>query len=85
MMSHADAFIEIPMHGFAESFNISVAAAILMNRLRGRLESLLPPLAVVRRTEQAVLDRRGGSASLFVAARGILARHGLTPPPTLLP
>ena len=25
MMEHADAFVEIPMHGFAESFNISVA------------------------------------------------------------
>ena len=29
MMEQADAFVEIPMHGFAESFNIGVAAAIL--------------------------------------------------------
>ena len=33
----ADDFIEIPMHGFSESFNISVASAIIMNRLSERL------------------------------------------------
>jgi tRNA (guanosine-2'-O-)-methyltransferase len=83
MMEHADAFVEIPMHGFAESFNISVAAAILMNTLRHRLE-------------QSTLDWRLHADELAVLhaewvyksvrnARGILARHGLTPPPNLLP
>lgn len=33
----ADDFIEIPMHGFSESFNISVASAIIMSRLVERL------------------------------------------------
>ena len=52
MMEHADAFVEIPMHGFAESFNISVAAAILMQRLRGTFGNLLPSMALAsKRTE----------------------------------
>lgn len=33
----ADEFIQIPMVGFTESFNISVAAAVILNRLRQRL------------------------------------------------
>ena len=83
MMSHADAFIEIPMHGFAESFNISVAAAILMNRLRGRLEASSLPWQL-HEDEQAVLNAEWIYKSVR-RARSILARHGLTPPPTLLP
>ncbi len=35
--SKADMFVKIPMHGFTESFNISVAAAISMYALSGRL------------------------------------------------
>ena len=34
----ADGFIKIPMHGFSESFNISVSAAICLYDLRTRLE-----------------------------------------------
>jgi len=38
VVEHADGFIKIPMHGFTESFNISVTAAIflydLVNKLR---------------------------------------------------
>ena len=83
MMEHADAFVEIPMHGFAESFNISVAAAILMQRFEHRLETSgqtwhLHP------SEQTVLEAEWMHKSVR-NARGILARHGLTPPPTLLP
>jgi len=33
----ADVFLKIPMHGFTESFNISVAAALIMNSLTERL------------------------------------------------
>jgi tRNA (guanosine-2'-O-)-methyltransferase len=82
MMEHADAFVEIPMYGFAESFNISVAAAILMNTLRHRLEHsgvdwhLLPE-------ERTVLNAKWMYKSVR-NARGILARHGLPPPPNLL-
>ncbi|MEI6455347.1 MAG: RNA methyltransferase [bacterium] len=35
----ADGFIKIPMVGFTESLNISVSAAILMNRLSSRLRN----------------------------------------------
>ena len=39
----ADEFIRIPMMGFTESFNISVSAAVILNRLRHRLnESSIP-------------------------------------------
>lgn len=34
----ADGFVTIPMHGFSESFNISVSAAICLYDLRTRLE-----------------------------------------------
>ncbi len=33
----ADVFLKIPMYGFTESFNISVAAALIMNSLTERL------------------------------------------------
>lgn len=38
MKELADDFIKIPMYGFTESFNVSVAAALTMNVLRERLE-----------------------------------------------
>lgn len=38
MRSLADEFVRIPMYGFTESFNVSVAAALTMNVLRERLE-----------------------------------------------
>ena len=38
LQSHADYFVKIPMHGFTESFNLSVSAAIILNALRTRLE-----------------------------------------------
>ena len=82
MMANADAFVEIPMHGFAESFNISVAAAILMHTLRGRLSratsstKLHPDEVAILRAEWVCKSVRN--------ARGILARHGLSLPPNLL-
>ncbi len=81
MMDHADTFVEIPMRGFAESFNISVAAAILMHSLTQRLrhEGMPHPL---HDHERAVLRAQWLFKSVR-NARGILARHGLTPPPSL--
>lgn len=35
--AHADEFLTIPMHGFTESFNISVSAAICLHQLAERL------------------------------------------------
>lgn len=37
VMQHADGFVTIPMHGFSESFNISVSAAICLYDLTTRL------------------------------------------------
>ena len=37
LQSHADYFVKIPMHGFTESYNVSVSAAILMSALRTRM------------------------------------------------
>jgi tRNA (guanosine-2'-O-)-methyltransferase len=36
-LEQADDFIQIPMVGFTESYNISVSAAIILYQLRGRL------------------------------------------------
>jgi tRNA (guanosine-2'-O-)-methyltransferase len=36
---HADGFVKIPMHGFTESFNISVSAAICLYELTKRLRT----------------------------------------------
>jgi tRNA (guanosine-2'-O-)-methyltransferase len=38
-LAEADEFIRIPMHGFTESFNISVSAALLLYTLTGRLRN----------------------------------------------
>lgn len=39
MMEHADTFLRIPMHGFTESFNISVSAAIVLYTVMQRLRN----------------------------------------------
>ncbi len=39
VMSQADAFVKIPMYGFTESFNISVAAALIMYETTKRLHA----------------------------------------------
>lgn len=39
----ADSFVHIPMHGFTESFNLSVSAAICLTVLRSKLKEW-PPL-----------------------------------------
>ncbi len=38
VLSEADAFLKIPMSGFTESLNISVAAAIILQRLTNQLK-----------------------------------------------
>lgn len=37
VFEHADRFVQIPMHGFTESFNISVAAALCLYELSTRM------------------------------------------------
>jgi tRNA (guanosine-2'-O-)-methyltransferase len=36
-IQHADEYVKIPMHGFTESFNISVSAAIILHHLTEKL------------------------------------------------
>lgn len=38
-MDNADEFLKIPMHGFTESFNISVSAAIILHQLSNKLRN----------------------------------------------
>ena len=37
LSKEADYFVKIPMHGFTESYNVSVSAAILLSALRTRM------------------------------------------------
>jgi tRNA (guanosine-2'-O-)-methyltransferase len=37
--ANADSFLHIPMHGFTESYNLSVSAAVVLSALRTRLEA----------------------------------------------
>ncbi len=39
VLDAADEYLKIPMYGFTESFNISVSAAIILNRLTEKLRS----------------------------------------------
>lgn len=39
LRDNADELLHIPMHGFTESFNLSVSAAIVLSALRSRLEA----------------------------------------------
>ena len=39
LSANADAFLHIPMHGFTESFNLSVSAALVLSAMRTRLEA----------------------------------------------
>lgn len=51
----ADAYIQIPMAGFTESYNISVSAAIVLYTLRKRLEDSSLPWKLAEEEEQALL------------------------------
>ena len=39
VIHHADDFLELPMYGFTESFNVSVSVALSLHTLRQRLEA----------------------------------------------
>ena len=52
-LEHADAFVKIPMYGFTESFNISVAAAISLYELTKRLRASSLPWQL---TDEEVID-----------------------------
>lgn len=69
----ADAFIKIPMYGFVESLNISVCAAIIMQRLMDRLRgSDLPWRLTETEHDELLLEWLSKSIK---DADGILATH----------
>jgi len=51
-LTHADAFVKIPMYGFSESFNVSVSAALCLHALRQKLEKMPPEIWKMSPAEQ---------------------------------
>lgn len=51
-LTHADAFVKIPMYGFSESFNVSVSAALCLHTLRQKLEKMPPEIWKLSQQEQ---------------------------------
>lgn len=62
MLQQADYHVAIPMHGFAESLNISVAAAIALYELSKRCRELPEQTWGLSETEKKRLARRLGDA-----------------------
>jgi len=61
-MDAADEFLKIPMFGFTESFNISVSAAIILNRLRSKInDSDIPWQLTDAEADVIMLDWLRGS------------------------
>jgi len=52
-LNHADAFVKIPLYGFTESFNISVAAGISLYEMTRRLRQSTLPWQL---TEEEIID-----------------------------
>ena len=77
MLSAADDHVRIPMRGFAESLNISVAAAIGLHNLTNRMRSELTP-GTWGLSEQEKAELRDEWAFKSVRrADAILRRHGV--------
>jgi tRNA (guanosine-2'-O-)-methyltransferase len=55
VLEHADTYVAIPMHGFVESFNISVSAALCMYDLSTRLRSSALPWQLSFEEQQEIL------------------------------
>jgi tRNA (guanosine-2'-O-)-methyltransferase len=55
VMEHADRFVQIPMHGFTESFNISVAAALCLYELSTRIRTEVADWQLSEAEQEALL------------------------------
>ncbi len=55
MLSQADEFVKIPMHGFTESFNISVSAAITLYELGTRLRNTELPWQLTKNEKESLM------------------------------
>jgi tRNA (guanosine-2'-O-)-methyltransferase len=76
VLEEADAALYIPMFGFTESLNISVAAAIVLHQLSNRLRHSLLPW---RLTEAEILEKRfEWTRKTIRAADEIIARYHST-------
>ena len=76
MLEEADLHVAIPMHGFAESLNISVAAAVIIHELNRRLRELPRERWALSEDEKRELRAQWAMASVRNAT-GILKRLGV--------
>jgi len=76
MLAEADLHVAIPMHGFAESLNISVAAAVVIHELNRRLRELPRERWSLSEGEKRELRAHWAMASVRNAP-GILKRLGV--------
>jgi tRNA (guanosine-2'-O-)-methyltransferase len=76
MLAEADLHVAIPMHGFAESLNISVAAAVVIHELNRRLRELPRERWALSEDEKRELRAQWAMASVRNAP-GILKRLGV--------
>ncbi len=76
MLEEADLHVAIPMHGFAESLNISVAAAVVIHELNRRLRELPRERWALSEDEKCELRAEWAMASVR-NAHGILKRLGV--------
>lgn len=72
IMKEADEFVKIPMHGFTESFNISVSAAICMYELSKKLRASGIPYAL---SEEEMLDIKLGWVKESVKSSELLIKE----------
>lgn len=77
MLAEADLHVAIPMHGFAESLNISVAAAVVIHELNRRLRELPRERWALSEDEKRELRAQWAMASVRNAP-GILKRLGVS-------
>ncbi len=78
LMSQVDDYVEIPMYGFSESFNVSVAASIALNRLRTRIEEAGVNNGLSEEEKQKL--RMVWAYKTVKDAKAILKHYGKEPP-----
>jgi len=78
LLAAADLHVAIPMHGFAESLNISVAAAVVLHELNRRMRTSDSISWQLREEEKRELRAIWAQSSVRNAA-GILKRLGVDP------
>lgn len=80
MRAAADLRFKIPMHGFVQSFNISVAAAITLHTARRRRERALGSMTDIQEHERLAILAKWMRRSVAHSTR-LLAEAGVDAPP----